>query len=148
MIAAPLPGSRSTSRITFAPLVIACSACVRWVLGSPCALTIVWVTPAAVSALSRYGRSNCSHRTDDCVSGSSTATSALLPPAVDDVVDAAPPVLLGVLLLLLEPQPAITRAANPIPRIAFSLYFLILRSSIVVVPLSFQRSDCHHQVAP
>ncbi len=50
MIAAPLPGSRSTSRITLAPLVIACSAWVFWVAGSPWALTIVWEMPAAVSA--------------------------------------------------------------------------------------------------
>ena len=45
--------------------------------GSSRALTIVWLTFAAVSVLSRYGRSNCSQRTDDFVSGSSTQTSAV-----------------------------------------------------------------------
>ena len=48
------------------------------------------VTPAFLNAWPRYLRSNCSQRTDDCVSGSSTATLPLppLPPVV-----AAPPVL-------------------------------------------------------
>jgi len=41
MIAAPLPESRFVRRITFAPSVIACSACVRWFAGSPCAFLIV-----------------------------------------------------------------------------------------------------------
>ena len=56
---------------------MACSACVFWVLGSPWAFTIVCEMPAALNALSRYGRSNCSQRTEDWVSGSSTATSPL-----------------------------------------------------------------------
>src|SRR4051794_30229806 len=96
MIDLPEPGSRSTRRMTFAPLVIACSAWVRWVAGSPWAFVIVWSIPAAVNAWFRYLRSNCSQRTDDFVSGRSTAP---LPP---------PPPLLPPLLLLLfdEPQPA------------------------------------------
>src|SRR3954453_6383635 len=99
MIAAPDPGSRSTSRMTLAPLVSAWSARLRWVLGSPCALTIVCGMPAALNAWSRYRRSWVSQRTDDCVSGSRTATlPALLPPPLDE-------------LLLLEPQPAAMAAA-------------------------------------
>src|SRR6516164_8687845 len=127
MIAAPLPGSRSTSMITLAPLVIACSACVFWVDGSPWALTIVCEMPAAVSAWSRYGRSNCSHRTDDCVSGRRTATSALLPLLDDAAAElVALLALLALLLLLDDPQPATTRAANPTPSTARSLYLLML----------------------
>src|SRR5581483_2281850 len=104
MIAAPLPGSRSTSRSTFAPFVMACSACVFWVVGSPWALTIVWGMPAAVSALSRYGRSNCSQRTDDWVSGRRTATLPTPPDPLDPdavVDDDDPPELLAPLLALL-----------------------------------------------
>jgi hypothetical protein len=41
MMAAPLPGSRLTSRMTFAPDVIACSAWLRWVAGSPSALLMM-----------------------------------------------------------------------------------------------------------
>src|SRR6476619_4398619 len=100
MIAAPDPGSRSTSRITFAPFVIAWSAWLACVAGSPCAFTIVWSTPAAVNAWSRYLRSWVSQRTDDLVSGSRTATL----PALLAAVDEAP--LLLVLSLLLLPQPA------------------------------------------
>src|SRR3954453_5323408 len=80
MIEAPEPGSRSTSRSTFAPFVIACSACVRCVPGSPWAFTIVASTPAALNASPRYFLSNCSQRTDDFVSGSSTATLPGDPP--------------------------------------------------------------------
>src|SRR5690242_4311183 len=107
MIALPLPGSRSTSRITLAPLVSACSAWVRCWPGSPWALTIVCLTPAAVKAWSRYLRSNCSHRTEDCVSGRSTATLPLAPLVV--LLAAAPPLVF--VLLLDEPQPAATSAA-------------------------------------
>src|SRR5436305_2706385 len=103
MIAAPEPGSRSTSRMTFAPLVSAWSAWLRWVAGSPCALTIVCGMPAALNAWSRYLRSCVSQRTDDCVSGSSTATLALPPP---------PPPPLVLELLLLDPQPAAMAAAR------------------------------------
>src|SRR3954469_26049793 len=91
-IAAPEPESRLTSRITFAPLVIACSACCCWVDLSPWAFWIVTGTPADLNACWSNGRSAVSQRTDDFVSGSSTATLAgellllllpllLLPPA-------------------------------------------------------------------
>src|SRR3954464_13726324 len=90
MIAAPDPGSRSTSRMTFAPLVSAWSAWLRCVAGSPCAFTIVNGTPAALKASDRYRRSCVSQRTDDFVSGRSTATLSalavlvvLLPPLVE-----------------------------------------------------------------
>src|SRR3954469_1773734 len=73
-IAAPEPESRLTSRITFAPLVIACSACCCWVDLSPWAFWIVAGTPAALNACCRSGRSAVSQRTEDFVSGSSTAT--------------------------------------------------------------------------
>src|SRR3954453_12523993 len=90
MIAAPDPGSRSTSRMTLAPLVSAWSAWLRCVAGSPCALTMVYGTPAFLKASARYRRSCVSHRTDDFVSGRSTATLSalvaavvLLPPPVE-----------------------------------------------------------------
>src|SRR5690349_12739615 len=108
MIAAPDPGSRSTSRMTLAPLVSAWSAWLRWVDGSPCALTIVCLMPAAEKAWSRYLRSCVSQRTDDCVSGSRTAmpplTLALL------VVLEAPPLVL--VLLLFELPHAATPSAK------------------------------------
>src|SRR4051794_36946829 len=104
MIAAPDPGSRSTSRITFAPFVMAWSAWLAWVAGSPWAFTIVCGTPAAVNAWSRYLRSWVSQRTDDLVSGSSTATLPALLAVVDE-----PPLLL-VLSLLSLPHPATAKA--------------------------------------
>src|SRR4051812_3887683 len=73
-IAAPEPESRLTSRITFAPFVIACSACCCWVDLSPCAFWIVAGTPADLNAAWSSGRSAVSQRTDDLVSGRSTAT--------------------------------------------------------------------------
>src|SRR4051812_49188105 len=73
-IAAPEPESRFTNRITFAPLVIACSACCCCVDLSPSAFSIVLCTPAASNAFFKNGRSTVSHRTDDFESGSSTAT--------------------------------------------------------------------------
>src|SRR5690348_5272140 len=110
MIDLPLPGSRSTSRMTFAPLVSACSACVRCVPGSPWAFVIVCLIPAAVKAWSRYLRSNCSQRTDDCVSGRSTA---MLPFTFELLLLLDVLALLAavdVLLLFEEPQPAATSA--------------------------------------
>src|SRR3954471_22247433 len=92
-IAAPEPESRLTSRITFAPLVIACSACCCWVDLSPWAFWMVAGTPAALNAAVRSGRSAVSQRTDDFVSGSSTATLS------------AELLLLPLLLLLLPPPP-------------------------------------------
>src|SRR3954463_10988527 len=104
MIADPEPGSRSTSRITFAPFVMAWSAWLACVAGSPWAFTIVCGTPAAVNAWSRYLRSCVSQRTDDFVSGSRTATlPALLLLAVLELP-------LDVLLLLSLPQPATAKA--------------------------------------
>src|SRR3954453_12675075 len=79
-IAAPEPESRFTSRMTFAPLVIACSACCCCVDLSPSALVIVGSVPPSESAFCRSGRSTVSQRTDDFESGSSTATLGLLPP--------------------------------------------------------------------
>src|SRR5215213_8240813 len=83
-IAAPEPESRFTSSSTFAPFVIACSACCCWVDLSPSAFWIVFLTPAASNAFLRNGRSTVSHRTDDFESGSRTATLPgsllLLPP--------------------------------------------------------------------
>src|SRR4051794_24719028 len=102
-IAAPEPESRLTSRITFAPLVIACSACCCWVDLSPWAFWMVAGTPADLNAAVRSGRSAVSQRTDDFVSGSSTATlSAELLPLL--------------LLLLLPPPPPLSsppQAATP-----------------------------------
>src|SRR3954454_7222223 len=101
MIAAPDPGSRPTSRMTLAPLVSAWSAWLRWVLGSPCALTMVCGMPADLKAWSRYLRSWVSQRTDDCVSGSSTAILPLPELLLPFVLE----------LLLLDPQPTPMAAA-------------------------------------
>src|SRR6187397_1549067 len=49
-MAAPEPESRFTSRSTFAPFVISCSACCCWVDLSPWALSIVTGTPADLKA--------------------------------------------------------------------------------------------------
>src|SRR3954469_10422261 len=87
-IAAPEPESRSTSSSTFAPFVMACSAWVCCVEALPCALTMLYVSPAFLKAFARNGRSAVSQRVDDCVSGRSTATwtaaclRAVLPAAV------------------------------------------------------------------
>src|SRR5919206_413266 len=105
-IAAPEPESRLTSRITLAPLVIACSACCCCVDLSPSAFSIVDCTPAASKACLSSGRSSVSQRTDDFESGSRTATLPGLapppppppPPLLDD--ESSPP-----------PQPATARAA-------------------------------------
>src|SRR6201747_1926707 len=76
-IAAPEPESRFTSSSTFAPFVIACSACCCWADLSPSALVIVDLTPAASNAFFRNGRATVSQRGDDFESGSSTATLPL-----------------------------------------------------------------------
>src|SRR3954471_23975205 len=76
-IAAPEPESRFTSSSTFAPFVIACSACCCWADLSPSALVIVDFTPAASNAFLRNGRSTVSQRVDDFESGSKTATLPL-----------------------------------------------------------------------
>src|SRR6185503_8847587 len=100
-IAAPEPESRLTSSRTFAPFVMACSACCCWVDLSPCAFWISTGTPAALNACCRSGRSAVSQRTDDFVSGSSTATLSALALLL---------LLLPLLLLLLSlpPQAATT----------------------------------------
>src|SRR4051812_13321328 len=121
MIAAPEPGSRSTSRMTLAPLVSAWSAWLRWVLGSPWALTIVCAIPAALNAWSRYLRSCVSQRTEDCVSGSRTAIlPALLEPP--------PPEL----LLFDEPQPAAMAPAATITR-ALTAHFDLTEHILLLV---------------
>src|SRR4051795_3929677 len=87
-MAAPEPESRFTRRSTFAPLVIACSACCCCVDLSPSAFSIVTSAPASSKAFLSRGRSYVSQRTDDLESGRRTATlpsdfepeSLLLPP--------------------------------------------------------------------
>src|SRR5580765_4987588 len=54
---------------TFAPSAMHWSACDFCFCGSPWALTTRAETPAALKAFSRYGRSNCSQRTEVLVSG-------------------------------------------------------------------------------
>src|SRR3954468_20257545 len=94
-IAAPDPESRLVSRMIFAPLVMACSACYCWVDLSPWAFWISTGTPADLKACSSSGRSAVSQRTELLVSGSSTATLPTLA-----LLDAALPVEDPVLLLL------------------------------------------------
>src|SRR3954447_14647851 len=106
-IAAPEPESRLTSRITFAPFVIACSACCCWVDLSPWAFWIVTGTPADLNACWSNGRSAVSQRTDDFVSGRSTATLSAEAPL--------PPLLL-LLLLLPLPLSLAPHAAKPSER--------------------------------
>src|SRR5262245_49535795 len=92
-IAAPEPESRLTSRMTLAPLVIACSACCCCVDLSPSAFWMVASTPAASNACLRNGRSTVSQRTDDLESGRSTATLPGLLPPPPPLDDAEPPPL-------------------------------------------------------
>src|SRR6185503_777298 len=103
-IAAPEPESRLTSSRTLAPFVMACSACCCWVDLSPWAFWISTGTPAALKACVRSGRSAVSQRTDDLVSGSSTATLSAL--ALLLLLLLLLPLLL--LLLSLPPQAATT----------------------------------------
>src|SRR3954451_21040930 len=128
MIAAPEPGSRSTSRMTLAPLVSAWSAWLRCVLGSPWALTMVCGMPAALNAWSRYRRSCVSQRTDDWVSGSSTAILPLFE---------LPPVEL--LSLLLDPQPT-PMAAAAMTR-APSAHFDLTEPNLLLVDPSLSESS-------
>src|SRR5262245_9445925 len=76
-IAAPEPESRFTSNSTFAPLVMAWSAWVRWRCALFSALVMQAFRPALEMAASRKRRSWVSQRTDDLESGSSTPTSHL-----------------------------------------------------------------------
>ena len=97
MIAAPLPESRLVSRITFAPSVIACSACERCVAGSPWALLMMKSSsesPAALNASPKKRRSAFSQRSEDLVSGSSTAIlplSSFPPPPAGSAESSSPP---------------------------------------------------------
>src|SRR3954453_21001675 len=112
-IAAPEPESRLTSSSTFAPLVIACSACCCCVALSPSAFSIVASTPAALKASARNGRSTVSQRTDDFESGSRTATlPGLLPPPPLPLLELPPE-------SSSPPQPA-TVSAQPVATIAAS----------------------------
>src|ERR1700710_2220248 len=73
-IAAPEPESRFTSSSTFAPFVIACSACCCWVDLSASAFWIVDLTPARSNAFFRRGRPPLPQRPDDFESGRRPAT--------------------------------------------------------------------------
>ena len=73
-IAIDVPVSSDVMMPTFAPLEMHCSACESCFCGSFSALTIVALTPAFLKALANAGLSNCSHRTDDFVSGKRTHT--------------------------------------------------------------------------
>src|SRR6478672_1152966 len=101
-MAAPEPESRFTSRSTFAPFVMACSACCCWVDLSPWAFEMIALTPAAWKDFLSSGRSTFSQRVDDFVSGSRTPT---VPPPLLEL-----PLELLLELLLLLPQPAIKPA--------------------------------------
>src|SRR6187200_885225 len=115
-MAAPEPESRFTSRSTFAPFVISCSACCCCVDLSPWALSIVTGTPADLKAACSSGRSNDSQRTDDFVSGSSTPTFWALVAAVPELLLLVP----DDELLSSEPHAAtanaITQSAMPMAR--------------------------------
>src|SRR5690242_13325094 len=88
--------------MTFAPFVMACSACCCWVDLSPWAFWISTGTPAALNACCRSGRSAVSQRTDDFVSGSRTATlSAFALLLLEPLLVPPPPPLLS-----LPPQAA------------------------------------------
>src|SRR3954453_1002454 len=140
-IAAPDPESRLTSRSTFAPLVMACSACCCCVDLSPSAFWIVASTPAALNAWPRNGRSTVSPRTDDFESGSSTATlPGFLPPEPE-----LPESELLESLSLPQPatasaQPAATVAANHAPRCMGFLLLMGFDSS------SLRSPGLHHRV--
>src|SRR3954447_21354751 len=100
-MAAPDPESRLTSSRTLAPFVMACSACCCWVDLSPSAFWMVASTPADLNACASSGRSAVSQRSDDFVSGSSTATLSAF--ALE-----LPELLLELLLLLSLPPQAAT----------------------------------------
>src|SRR3954453_14698065 len=124
--------------MTFAPLVIACSACCCWVDLSFSAFSIVLCTPAASNAFFRSGRSTVSHRTEDFESGSSTATfpalALLLPP---------PPLDDELLSLLSLPQAATNRA--PVAHTAKTDIHALLRMNL---PSSSWDTNLHDPDAP
>src|SRR5215213_3943278 len=95
-MAAPEPESRFVSSSTFAPLVMACSACCCCADLSPCAFWISTGTPRSSKAFCRSGRSAFSQRSEDFVSGSRTATFCASPPPpppppLDDESSSSPP---------------------------------------------------------
>src|SRR5918994_5350250 len=133
-IAAPEPESRLTSRMTLAPLVIACSACCCCVDLSPSAFWIVASTPAALKASARNGRSTVSQRTDDLESGSSTATlpgsspPPPPPPELEPESSSPHPATASA-------QPAATVAASHAPlRMEFLLIGLFSSSQLFTAP--------------
>jgi hypothetical protein len=73
------PLSSAVSTTTLAPAARHAEACAFCFWGSFSALVIEYVTPAALSAFAKSGASNCTQRTDDLVSGSSTQTWTLAP---------------------------------------------------------------------
>src|SRR5215207_3077025 len=128
-IAAPEPESRFTSRSTFAPLVIACSACCCWVDLSPSAFWMVASTPAALKASARNGRSTVSQRTDDLESGSSTATLPGFSPPPPPPPELEPPDSSSPQPATASAQPAATVAINHAPRCMRFLLLIGLMSS-------------------
>src|SRR5215217_5331371 len=125
-MAAPEPESRFTSSSTFAPFVIACSACCCCVDLSPSAFWIVDLTPAASNAFLRNGRSTVSQRTDDLESGSSTAT---LPEGFLLLLPPPPP---PELLLSSSPHAATGTAKAATPAKSASLFHLNLTVFLLV----------------
>src|SRR6185312_16917892 len=71
------PLSRAVSMTTFAPAAMHACACAFCLSGSLRALLIDADTPAFLNAAFMAGASNCTQRTDDFVSGSSTHTWVL-----------------------------------------------------------------------
>src|SRR3954452_9187656 len=124
-IAAPEPESRLTSRITFAPLVIACSACVCCVCALPCALVMLYVSPAFLNAADRNGRSAVSQRTDDCVSGRSTATTAFA------CLLAVPPVAVATTIVS-ETTAATTSSAVDLRKNLLNVSSSLIRSTLTL----------------
>src|SRR4051794_10769433 len=101
-MAAPEALSRLTIARTVTPPVIICWAIVCIFCASFCAFWMSNLTPAALNAFSRFGRSWLSQRGEDVVSGRMTP---ILPEALP------PPLLLPLLLLLslLPPQAAMLK---------------------------------------
>src|SRR5918994_6958442 len=133
-IAAPEPESRFTSSSTFAPFVIACSACCCCVALSPSAFWISDSTPASSNAFFRNGRSTVSQRTDDFESGSSTATLPASspppppPPPLEPESSSPHPATASA-------QPAATVAASHAPlRMEFLLIGLFSSSQLFTAP--------------
>ena len=69
-----VPVSSDVMMPTLEPAAMHCSACASCFCGSFSAFTIVAGTLAFLKAFTNAGLSNCSHRTDDFVSGRRTHT--------------------------------------------------------------------------